>query len=95
MTSRSAADTFVALKSQFVHSSKTVRSLRAPKLRVSEFHEVKQATIDLAEGGEQSREGIIQSGKKREIGMQQGKTERERWAVTERKGFQFQIGTDE
>lgn len=27
--------------------------------------------------------------------MQQGKTERERWAVTEGKGFQFQIGTDE
>lgn len=64
MTSRSTADVFDGTKIPVLAQFKDCQFFGAPKLQLSEFYEVKQATTGLAEVGEQSREGIIQNGNK-------------------------------
>jgi len=50
----------MALKSQPC-TTQRLSVTQGPKLQVSEFYEVKQVTMNLAAGGEQSRKGIIKS----------------------------------
>lgn len=64
MTSRSTADVFDGTKIPVLSHLKDCQIFGAPKLQLCEFYKVKQATIDLAEFGEPSREGIKQNGNK-------------------------------
>lgn len=84
MTSRSTADVFDGNKIPVLAQFKDCQFSGAPKLQLSEFCEVKQATVGLAEDGEQRS---YTKWKQREIGIQQGKSEEKNGQLQKEKDF--------